>query len=261
MEGNREMSPEEAAKKTAEDLLAGGTYLSDPLQPSTETPKTPENSSKGKAKAAVKPTSPESSTKKNLWHDHDPYRLPAIDLQAVIAKASDARTPDPRLATEDELRAFIDEMVPENFDTNSEMFHSLPTEIQYEIIGDLRLKSRQTSHARLQSMLSKTHDALDFSKAQIVNLRQRNGLTQQLLATTESVARVQQMTIPIRIASERNRQYVLIKNEGSEGGWVLGLRDDGTSAKPIEIKDEDEDHDRDDNEESDDDMEEVLPPQ
>ncbi len=59
-------------------------------------------------------------------------------------------------------------------------------------------------------------------------------MTQQLLVTTDSIGKAH-LTIPVRIASERNKQYVLIKNEGADGGWVLGIRDDGTAAKPIEI--------------------------
>lgn len=114
-------------------------------------------------------------------------------------------------------------------------FRALPTEVQYEIIGDLRLRSRQTSHARLQNMLRHARTSLDFSREQIRNLQQRNALTQQLFVTTDSIGKVN-VSIPVRIASERNRQYVLVKNEGVGGGWILGLRpDEGTKAKPIRV--------------------------
>lgn len=175
-------------------------------------------------------------------------------MDASIAKATRSTLPDPRLATEEELQAFIDEMRPEDFDVTSPEFRELPTEAQYEIIGDLRLKSRQTSYKRLQNMLRKAKTPLDFSKEQIKNLKQRNTLTQQLLTTTDSIGKAH-VEIPIRIASERNRQYMLIKNEGAEGGWILGIRDDGTQAKPIEI---DQDPVKvEDGEDSDVDMEEV----
>lgn len=177
---------------------------------------------------------PLSSSKKSRWRDHDPYKLPDVNLNEVVAKATASAVPDPRLATEDELRAFIEEMRPEDFDVTSPAFRELPTEVQYEIIGDLRLKSRQTSYKRLQSMLRNSKTPLDFSKEQIKNLKQRNSLTQQLLVTTDNIGQAH-IAIPVRIASERNKQYVLVKNEGADGGWVLGIRDEGTAAKPIEI--------------------------
>ena len=155
-------------------------------------------------------------------------------MEEQVAKATRTNAPDPRLATEEELRAFIEEMRPEDFDVTSPAFRDLPTEVQYEIVGDLRLKSRQTSYKRLQNMLRKAATPLDFSRQQIKNLQQRNALTQQLLMTTDSIGKAH-ITIPIRIASERNREYLLIKNEGAGGGWVLGIRDEGTRTKPIEI--------------------------
>ncbi|KAG0706759.1 hypothetical protein DFH29DRAFT_116872 [Suillus ampliporus] len=193
-------------------------------------PKTP-------AKKKAEQTPP-SSKKKARFYDHDPYRLPEVDLQERVAKATSSQAPDPRLATEEELRAFIEDMRPEDFDVTSPAFRELPTEVQYEIVGDLRLKSRQTSYMRLQNMLRKAATPLDFSREQIKNLKQRNALTQQLLTTTDSIGKAH-ITIPVRIASERNREYVLVKNEGADGGWVLGIRDDGTRSKPIEI-DQDE---------------------
>jgi DNA excision repair protein ERCC-5 len=175
-----------------------------------------------------------SPSKKPRYHDHDPYRLPEVDLEQVVAKATQSSAPDPRLATEEELRAFIEELRPEDFDVSSPAFRELPTEVQYEIVGDLRLKSRQTSYKRLQNMLRHAHTPLDFSRQQIVNLKKRNALTQQLLTTTDSIGKAH-ISIPVRIASERNKEYVLIKNEGEVGGWTLGVRDDGTQANPIEI--------------------------
>ncbi|KAF9560481.1 PIN domain-like protein [Agrocybe pediades] len=222
-------------------------YLEDLEGP---TPRTP---------AKRKPPTPSSSSKKknNPFRDHDPYNLPQVDLEEAVAKATKSAAPDPRLATEDELRAFIEEMRPEDFDINSPEFRELPTEVQYEIIGDLRLKSRQTSYARLRKMLKSAKTPLDFSKQQINNLRQRNALTQQLLMTTDSVGTAN-IVIPVRIASERNREYVLMKNEGVEGGWILGIKDIGTREKPIVLDHDDEPVHSDDD--SDADMEEVEVP-
>ncbi|KZV90865.1 PIN domain-like protein [Exidia glandulosa HHB12029] len=228
-----------------EDLV----YLEDYDDPNF---KSPQKKDKGKEKA----TSVSPAKKKHKFHDHDPYRLPEVDLEAAVVSATRAAVPDPRLATEDELRDFIENMRPEDFDVTSPAFRELPTEVKYEIIGDLRLKSRQTSYKRLQTMLRSAPTALDFSKAQIKFLQQRNNLTQQLLTTTDNINDAH-VHIPVRVASERNRQYVLIKNEGVEGGWVLGRRDDGTMEKPIEI-DMDEDQDVDEQDEDDsNDMEEV----
>ncbi|KAL1673181.1 hypothetical protein EV122DRAFT_294378 [Schizophyllum commune] len=200
------------------------------------------------ARKPARPSTPPDSqsqtqapASKAKFRDHDIYKLPEVNLEAAIAKASTTALPDPRLATEDELRTFIDEMRPEDLDVTSPAFRELPTEVQYEIVGDLRLKSRQTSYVRLQNMLSASKTPLDFSKQQIANLQRRNALTQQLLVTTDTIGSAH-ISIPVRVASERNKQYVLVKNSSAEGGWVLGIRDTtGNSAeKPIEIdKDED----------------------
>jgi DNA excision repair protein ERCC-5 len=82
-------------------------------------------------------------------------------------------------------------------------------------------------------------------------------LTQQLLITTDSIGKAH-VEIPIRIASERNREYVLKKNEGESGGWILGMRDEGTQEKPIVLDSAGENLLSTAHEESDDDMEEVA---
>lgn len=51
---------------------------------------------------------------------------------------------DPRVATEDELRAFINEFSPEDFNVTARAFMVLPNDVQYKIVGYLHLKSRQT---------------------------------------------------------------------------------------------------------------------
>ena len=216
-------------------------------------PVTPRKSDKAKGKGPE--STPSSSKKRSKWADHDPYKLPDIDMDAVIAAATSTadddgvtKGPDPRLATEEELRQFIETMRPEDFDESSPAFRELPTELQYEIIGNLRLKSRQTSHARLQQMLSTSKTALDFSKAQIRGLYSRNNLTQQLLNTVDNMGKTV-VDHHVRIVAERGKEYVLVKNEGPTGGWTLAFKDQGTKEKPIQVEPDSDD---------DDDMEEVL---
>ncbi|TFK70339.1 PIN domain-like protein [Pluteus cervinus] len=232
-------------EKAKEPELDEDTVYLEDIDPSV--PKAPKN-----------PKPPSSVSPKKRW-DQDPYSLPDVDLREKVSEVTTAMFPDPRLATEEDLRAFIEEMRPEDFDVTSPDFRELPTEVQYEIIGDLRLKSRQTSYARLQNMLKNSQTPLDFSKQQIRNLKQRNSLTQQLLVTTDSIGKAH-ISIPIRIASERNRQYVLVKNEGEEGGWILALRDTGTKEKPI-VVDGSSDNEAKVGSDDDDDMEEVDIPQ
>ena len=92
-------------------------------------------------------TKPQSSTKPQFY-DHDPYRLPDMDFDSKITEASRSAL-DPRLVTVEEMHSFISGMAPSDFDLTSESFRSLPTEVQYEIVVDLRLKSSQTSFKRL----------------------------------------------------------------------------------------------------------------
>ncbi|KAK6910034.1 DNA excision repair protein ERCC-5 [Kwoniella mangroviensis CBS 8886] len=177
------------------------------------------------------PTDPEKRRKH--FKKHDPYRLPETTMPSV----STTERPDARLATEEELKQFIDEVSPDDIDIESAEFRALPTEVQYEIIGDLRIRSRQQSHRRLADMLRAAPSALDFSKAQIKHLSQRNALTQQLLTVTDMVGKAH-LTIPVRIAAERNREYVLVKRgEDEGGGWALGIRE-GSKEKPIQVEED-----------------------
>lgn len=180
----------------------------------------------------LEPNEAESQPKKKKYVAKDPYELPALPNISN-------RTNDPRLATDEELRAFIDDagLDLDALDTTSAEFKLLPRETQYDIINDLRLRSRAPNYHRLQGMLSASRTPLDFSKAQIKNLQHRNQLSQQMwtMAGIDTKA----FTISAsggRVAGERGKEYVLMKNEGAEGGWVLGVREDeGTSVKPIEV--------------------------
>src|SRR5436305_13469171 len=61
---------------------------------------------------------------------------------------------------------------------------------------------------------------LDFSRFQIERVRERNELTQRLM----NLNRMNDDLIGVnRVAGERNREYVLVKNEGVDGGWRIGV--------------------------------------
>lgn len=214
----------------SEAIPEGAVYL-DELEGGPSRPRPPPTTAGSSSASVLEPQS-EPPKKK---YKRDRYELPEATLPAY----STEERPDARLATEEELKHFIEDVGPSDIDVESPEFRALPTEVQYEIIGDLRVRSRQQSHARLTAMLRNAPTALDFSKAQIKHLSQRNALTQQLLTVTDSVGQAH-LTIPVRVASERNREYVLVKKSESEGGgWALGIRE-GTREKPIELEPETE---------------------
>ncbi|KAG8752018.1 DNA repair protein rad2, partial [Ceratobasidium sp. 428] len=195
----------------------------------------PKGSTSGSAK---KPTSSISPSKKKNFHEHDPYRLPAIESSLNERTAPN----DPRLATDEELRGYISHLRPDDPE-----FHDLPADAQYEILGELRLKSRTTSHRRLQKMLRQSKTPMDFSMAQIKNLGQRNRLTQEVLSTLDIVGTGKGgVVVPVKIASEKNREYVLVRNEGGDRGFTLGMRTEGNTAEKPIVVEEDEDGEGDD---------------
>ena len=201
----------------------------------------------------------------------DQYHLPTLASASLTARALPT---DSRIATEDDLKSFIQEMKPEDFDIDSKVFNELPIEVRYEIIGDLRLLSRQGGNhgrgRRARKLIDPSDgksaeererernlDDLDFSKNQIKNLMQRNILTQKLFEVTDQLGQGKQepgsTSAPssssyssrlvnlstaaaaksalggaggsrvTRIAGEKNREYILVK-QGKElgGGWILG---------------------------------------
>jgi DNA excision repair protein ERCC-5 len=106
----------------------------------------------------------------------------------------------------------------------------LPFELQYELVGDMRAASRGTSYKRLQQMLKTSPTAIDFSRAQVLNLKNRNELTQKVFEVTDEIGDAN-IKIPIRVAGERNREYVLVRREGDETGFVLGVRNQQGASK------------------------------
>ncbi|KAF8428300.1 hypothetical protein EV426DRAFT_705215 [Tirmania nivea] len=98
---------------------------------------------------------------------------------------------------------------------------------------------------------------LDFSRFQIERVRERNELTQCLINLNgmnvggESYEAIYGAG---RIAGEKGREYVLVKNDGVEGGWVLGVvgrkegvvapsRYHGEKHRPVIIGNDDDEED------------------
>ncbi|KAJ9474076.1 DNA repair protein RAD2 [Pseudozyma hubeiensis] len=223
--------------------LGENTVYFDDLQSGTPTARASRDSQSAQPANSAGPSRENSSSptkpgaRKVDWHK-DPYALPAMqeDLDKVTAaNGKKARRKDYRFATEDELRAVMNTIAPEDLDTTSDLFRSLPAELQYELVGDLRAQSRMTSYKRLQSMLATAPTPIDFSRAQIAGLKTRNDLTQKVLTVTDEIGNAN-IKVPIRVAGERNKEYVLVRNPGAEGGFVLGVRDAGaTQDKAIDV--------------------------
>ncbi|KAJ2880742.1 DNA repair protein rad2 [Coemansia aciculifera] len=194
------------------------------------------------------PDDNDSSSSPARKRKRDEYELPPLHKSALTTRVENES--DLRMAHPDDLQNLIrlaarqSEAIGDDIevDTESDAFKALSPEDQHDIIVALKVRSRQTSHDRLQHMLQSSETALDFSKQQIDLLVKRNSLTQQWLQvvghstpdSTTSPARVSAG----RVAAERNREYMLIKSDKASGGWTLRLGGSGDVAVSATTKPE-----------------------
>ncbi|KAJ2804573.1 DNA repair protein rad2 [Coemansia guatemalensis] len=171
----------------------------------------------------------------------DEYELPPLQSQALATRTENER--DLRMAHPEDLRQVLAAATrhPESLgglesidiDTESAEFKSLAPEDQHDLIVALKVRSRQTSHDRLQHMLQSSDNALDFSKQQIELLTKRNTLTQQWLQVTGNAHRITSLSgssnVTVgRVAGERSREYILARSDQPGGGWTLKLGGGGS---------------------------------
>ena len=185
-------------------------------------------------------------TENRRFKKKDQYHLP--DLNVPLSEMGGGN--DPRVMSLEELQEYayqfdqgedINVYDFSKIDFNSPFFTSLPPSDRYNILNAARLRSRLRmgySRDQLESMFP---DRMAFSRFQIERVRERNELTQRLM----QVGTVEDGTFGLdgsgRVAGEKGREYVLVKNPGVEGGWALGVigdrdREEGQRDKPIDIE-------------------------
>ncbi|ROT42292.1 DNA-repair protein rad13 [Sodiomyces alkalinus F11] len=178
------------------------------------------------------------------FHKQDQYHLP--DLEGDIS--SMARADDPRVMSVEELEEYARQFNSgedinlydfSKIDFDGEFFKSLPSADRYNILNAARLRSRLRMGLSKEQLDDMFPDRMAFSKFQIERVRERNNLTQRLMKEAGMSGLDLTITGGGRIAGEKDREYILVKNEGAEGGWALGVvsrdKDRGEAHKPIDV--------------------------
>ncbi|KAL9084995.1 MAG: hypothetical protein Q9159_004961 [Coniocarpon cinnabarinum] len=174
----------------------------------------------------------------------DQYHLP--DLSVSLAEMGGPN--DPRVMSLEELQQYAKQFETgedinvydfSKIDFDSPFFTSLPASDRYNILNAARLRSRLRMGYSKDQLEAMFPDRMEFSRFQIERVRERNELTQRLMqvGTPEDGLYADAAG---RVAGEKGREYVLVKNPDVEGGWALGVigendQDEGKREKPIDI--------------------------
>ncbi|KAK3720164.1 DNA repair protein rad2 [Vermiconidia calcicola] len=161
----------------------------------------------------------------------DAYHLPDLDVSLNEMGAPN----DPRIMSLEELQSYARQFETgedinvydfSKIDYDSSFFMSLPPSDRYNILNAARLRSRLRMGHSKEQLDSMFPDRMAFSKFQIERVQERNELTQRLMHLNETG---DALFNGGRVAGEKGREYVLVKNDGVEGGWALGvISDEGT---------------------------------
>ncbi|KAF2202595.1 PIN domain-like protein [Delitschia confertaspora ATCC 74209] len=173
----------------------------------------------------------------------DAYHLPELDTSLSAM----GQPNDPRIMSLEELEEYarqfdrgedINVYDFSKIDFDSPFFTSLPASDRYNILNAARLRSRLRMGYSKDQLDNMFPNRMEFSKFQIERVRERNDLTQRLMNINGMADDMFGVNGTSRIASEKGREYVLVKNDGVEGGWALGVvtnKEEGQITKPIDV--------------------------
>ncbi|EAQ92800.1 hypothetical protein CHGG_01035 [Chaetomium globosum CBS 148.51] len=177
------------------------------------------------------------------FHKKDAYHLPELDngIEGM------GKPNDPRIMSIDELEEYARQFNDgedinlydfSKIDFDGEFFKSLPPADRYNILNAARIRSRLRMGLSKDQLDGMFPDRMAFSRFQIERVRERNHLTQRLMYEMGMTGT--DLTLAAnRVAGDRTREYILVKNEGAEGGWALGVvsrdKDRGKIHKPIDV--------------------------
>ncbi|KAG6168312.1 hypothetical protein E4U11_005807 [Claviceps purpurea] len=178
------------------------------------------------------------------FHKQDPYHLP--ELEGSIA--SMGKPDDPRIMSVEELEEYAQQFHNgedvnlydfSKIDFDGDFFKSLPPPDRYNILNAARLRSRLRMGLSKDQLEDMFPDRMAFSRFQIDRVQERNHLTQRLMHEVGMTGLDLTLGVNARVAGEKDREYILVKNDGVEGGWALGVvskeKDIGEAHKPIDV--------------------------
>ncbi|KAI5304222.1 DNA repair protein rad2 [Ascosphaera pollenicola] len=186
---------------------------------------------------------PENERKKTTsFRKQDQYHLPEMETSLEDMGAPN----DPRIMSRAELEEYARQFNSgedvnlydfSKIDYDSPFFLSLPSSDRYNILNAARLRSRIRMGYTREQLETMFPDRMAFSRFQIERVKERNDLTQRLM-NINGMNDTSDFTSQ-RIAGERGREYVLVKGDEREGGWVLGVLskpEEGKQEKPIDVE-------------------------
>jgi DNA excision repair protein ERCC-5 len=172
---------------------------------------------------------PAERIKNRKFKKQDQYHLPDLD----VSMAEMGGPNDPRIMSMEELEQYARQF--ENgedinvydfskIDFDSPFFISLPDSDRYNILNAARIRSRLRMGYSKEQLDTMFPDRMAFSKFQIERVKERNELTQRLMNINGmNDSAMWGINGTGRVAGDKNREYVLVKNDGVEGGWALGV--------------------------------------
>lgn len=177
----------------------------------------------------------------------DQYHLPNLDMSLEEMGAPD----DPRVMSHEELEEYAQQFHSgedinlydfSKIDFGSPFFLSLPASDRYNILNAARLRSRLRMGYSKDQLDTMFPDRMAFSRFQVERVKERNDLTQRLMNINGMNGEDGMYGLDGggRVAGEKGKEYVLVKNDGVEGGWALGVlssKDTGERNKPINVED------------------------
>ncbi|PYI03068.1 PIN domain-like protein [Aspergillus sclerotiicarbonarius CBS 121057] len=172
----------------------------------------------------------------------DAYHLP--DMQGSLEEMGAPN--DLRIMSQEELEEYARQFHQgedinlydfSKIDFDSPFFVSLPATDRYNILNAARLRSRLRMGYSKEQLDNMFPDRMAFSKFQIERVKERNDLTQRLMNINGMNGEDAMYKSGQRIAGERGKEYVLVKDDTIEGGWVLGVvgNKDGHEDRPIDV--------------------------